>query len=207
MKSDNKRKLKNYFVVRDLQIRLVAYGMIYMTVVVMITVAFVISPTIREMVWSDNPDVRYHAAQTFLLLTKWIIPAATLIVVLYVLHLILITHRVCGPLVNFTHAFRRIGEGDLRQQIRLRQGDYLKKECDRINDMIRDLSLMVTEAKQIQERLAGDAARLADLAGKDVTGEGFAPGVALLEADVRAMNQTLSRFKTGDEGGADASRV
>ncbi|HPN10196.1 MAG TPA: hypothetical protein PLU95_12880, partial [Syntrophales bacterium] len=74
MKSDNKRKLKNYFVVRDLQIRLVAYGMIYMTVVVMITVAVVISPTIREMVWSDNLEVRYHAAQTFLILTKWIIP-------------------------------------------------------------------------------------------------------------------------------------
>jgi len=145
-------------------------------------------------------EVSYYAAQTFIMVTTKVIPAVALIVVLYALHLIIITHRICGPLVNFSHAFRRVGEGDLRQRIKLRQGDYLKKECDRINDMIRDLSLMVAEAKEIQGRLAGDVARLADLAGKDKTGEGLSHGMALLEADVREMGQTLSRFKTGDEG-------
>lgn len=200
MKSDNKRKLKNYFVDRDLQIRVVAYGMIYMTVVVLITVAVILFPIAREMDWADNLEVRYYAAQTFIFLATKIIPAAAVIILLYILHLIAITHRICGPLVNFTHAFRRVGGGDLRQRIHTRQGDYLKKECSRINDMIRELSLMVTEAKQIQERLAGDAARLADLVGKDKTGEGFPRGVALLEADIREMGQTLSRFKTGDEG-------
>ncbi len=145
-------------------------------------------------------EVSYYAAQTFIMVTTKVIPAVALIVVLYILHLIIITHRICGPLVNFSHAFRRVGKGDLRQRIKLRQGDYLKKECDRINDMIGDLSLMVVEAKEIQERLAGDAARLADLAGKEPIGEGFSRGVALLEADVREMGQTLSRFKTGDEG-------
>ena len=199
MKPDNKRKLKNYFVDRDLQIRVVAYGMIYMTAVVLITVAVILFPIAREMDWADNLEVRYYAAQTFIFLTTKIIPAAAVIILLYIFHLIAITHRICGPLVNFTHAFRRVGGGDLRQRIHIRQGDYLKKECGRINDMIRELSLMVTEAKQIQERLAGDAARLADLAGKDTTGEGFFRGVALLEADVREMGQTLSRFKTGTE--------
>jgi len=202
----NKRKLKNYFVDWDLQIRIVAYGLIYMTVVVLITVAVILFPLAREMDWSDNLAVRYYAAQTFLLLTTKIVPAVAIIIFLYVFHLIAVTHRICGPLVNFTHAFRRVGEGDFRQRIKLRQGDYLKKECERINEMIRELSLMVAEAKIIQEKLTDDAARISVLAGQATADEGISRGVARLEADIRDMGQTLSRFKTGGEGGTGASR-
>ncbi|HOF05675.1 MAG TPA: hypothetical protein PK175_11035 [Syntrophales bacterium] len=200
MTPHKQRKLTNYLVDRDLQIRVLVYALFYMIAVVMITVAVLLFPTIRGMDLSDNQAVSYYAAQTFIMVTTKVIPAVALIVVLYALHLIIITHRICGPLVNFSHAFRRVGEGDLRQRIKLRQGDYLKKECDRINDMIRDLSLMVTEAKQIHERLARDAARLTELCGKDKGGEGFSSGMALLEGHIREMGQTLSRFKTGDEG-------
>lgn len=199
MNSDNKRKLKNYFVDRDLQIRVVAYGMIYMTAVVLITVAVILFPIAREMDWADNLEVRYYAAQTFLFLTTKIIPAAAVIILLYILHLIAITHRICGPLVNFTHAFRRVGEGDLRQRLHIRQGDYLKKECGRINDMIRELSLMITEAKRIQQLLAGDAARLAALAGDKAAAAEISGAVSLLEQEVRDMGRTLSHFKTGNE--------
>jgi methyl-accepting chemotaxis protein len=68
-------------------------------------------------------------------------------------HMIVITHRICGPLVNFTHTFDRLADGDLTRKVRLRKGDYLSNECERINHMINGLSGIINRLQSDHDRL------------------------------------------------------
>ena len=122
-----KRKWINYIVDWDLQFRIISQSLIYMFFIVLITVGVILSPLIYNMVFSTNLDVQYQSAQTFLVLVKRLVPAIIVVLVLFTVHQIIITHKICGPLVNFSHTFKRLAEGDLTRKIYLRQGDLLKK--------------------------------------------------------------------------------
>jgi methyl-accepting chemotaxis protein len=65
------------------------------------------------------------------------------------------THKICGPLVNFTTTFKKIGDGDFSRRVILRKGDYLKVECDAINGMIEGLSNKFQSIADEHERVIG----------------------------------------------------
>lgn len=173
MGSRKDRKLKNYFLKNDLQMRMISASVVYMVVVVFFMLAVVLFPVIEKMMLADDIDTRYFAAQTFLLMTRRLLPALVVMLVAIFVHQLVLSHRICGPLVNFTHTFRRIGQGDLTRKIHLRHGDYLKKECDRINEMIDGFSGLI-------DRIRGDNTRL----------------VALLEDVVSHIEDLDTRKKT-----------
>ncbi|MCX7634347.1 MAG: methyl-accepting chemotaxis protein, partial [Syntrophales bacterium] len=129
----------------------------------------------------------YWAAQTFLLLATKICPAVGAIALLYVLHFLIVTHRVCGPLVSFRHTFRRIGRGDLTRRIVLRQGDYLGEVCGEINSMVENLKTMIIEINNVHARLAAHTAFLD--AGADQE------SLAMIRRDIEEMGQVLNRFQ------------
>ena len=153
MGSRRDRKLRNYLINNDLQLRVVLTILFHMLLVVVITVGVVLGPLIVDMFLSQDLEVQYRAAQTFITLIKRLIPAVFAILVLVFIHQVLITHRICGPLVNFTNTFKRVAEGDLTRKIFLRQGDYLREECKRINEMIDGLSNHIARIGNDHEKL------------------------------------------------------
>jgi len=124
-----------------------------MFLVIIITVGVILSPLIYDMFLSQDVGVQYHAAQTFLTLVKRLVPAVMAMFILILLHQVLITHRICGPIVNFTNTFKKIAEGDLTRKVFLRQGDYLKKECEKINEMIDALARLLSRISSDHEKL------------------------------------------------------
>lgn len=153
MGSRKDRKLKNYFINNDLQLRMITSSLIYMFVVVLGMLAVVLFPIIQDMLHEEDIEAQYFAAQTFLLLTQRLVPAVMVLFLAIFIHQIMLSHRICGPLVNFSHTFRRIGEGDLSRKVYLRHGDYLKKECDRINEMIDGFSTMIGRIRGDNQKL------------------------------------------------------
>jgi nitrogen fixation/metabolism regulation signal transduction histidine kinase len=85
------------------------------------------------------------------------------LIVLYILLLVVflmsiiaqlrMTHRVCGPLVNFCNIFKKIYSGDLFERVQLRKHDLLKKEAAAFNEMVTRISDLVNELKAENERL------------------------------------------------------
>jgi methyl-accepting chemotaxis protein len=148
-----KRKLKNYLINKEIQLKIVITNLVYMVIIIIITLAVLLWPLLNDMFFSNNLDVQYQAAQTFLTLVKRLFPAVGLMFILIFVHQILITHRICGPLVNFTHTFKKIAEGDLTRKIVLRKGDYLSEECEKINTMIDSLSRFIANIRNSHEKL------------------------------------------------------
>lgn len=194
MQKKYKRYLKNYIVDKELQIRIITGSLIFMLAAIIVSLTIILYPLFRDM-FSADMDTQYRAAQTFLILVKRLIPAVILLLFLFVLHLIKVTHRICGPLVNFRHTFSKLREGNLSRRIYLRQGDYLKKECELINQMIDGLSDIVTRVTADQKKLIANLEEMISKTSDLDTKEKLMEALNVLTADAKYVMETLSRFR------------
>ncbi len=134
------RKMKNYFINNDFQLKMIYTNFIYMSIFVGITIIAVLSPLIFDMFSPQDVEIQARAGETFRMLLTRSLPGILVAFTVFYLHQISITHRICGPLVNFKNTFRRISKGDLNHQVALRPGDFLEDECEKINEMIDGLT-------------------------------------------------------------------
>lgn len=148
MPQEHKRQLKNLFINRSLQLKLVFISLGYMAIMLAITLSFTLLPVLHTMFGTTDPLVQYQSAQTFILLAQRLVPAVLFLFFLFFIHLVLMTHRVCGPLVNFTHTFECMAEGDFTRRIHLRKKDYLTDEAEMINEVLDNLKHHVTAIQE-----------------------------------------------------------
>lgn len=149
----NQRKLKNYLIKKDVQLKLICINLLYMFFVTLITIAVVLSPIISLMYQSDSLDVQYQAAKFFMLIFERLPLVLGAVFILVFIHQLLITHQVCGPLVNFANTIKRITKGDLTRKIYLRRYDFLKEDGQCINEMIDVLSHIIGDTKEDHKKL------------------------------------------------------
>ena len=194
-----KRKLRNYLINKDLQLRLIRNNLFYMLLCVIVTVSILLYPLIHDMIFLPDLESQYHAAQTVLLLVKWLVPAIIILLVLFMGHTIITTHRICGPLVNFTHTFDRLAHGDLTKKVYIRKGDYLKSECERINLMIDGISAIINRLFVNHNQLLATLQSLNDQAKDTETKEKLESSLKMIKQDTNYVSDTLSMFKVGVE--------
>jgi len=198
-----KRKLSNYLINKDLQLRLIRNNLFYLLLCVIATVSILLYPLIHEMMFVPDLESQYRAAQTFLLLVKWLIPAIVMVLILFMGHTIIITHRICGPLVNFTHAFDRVAQGDLTGKVYIRKGDYLKSECNRINLMIDGIAGIINRLFTNHRQLLATLQSLNEQINDTQTKEKLESSLKIIRQDVEYASDTLSKFKVSVEKNED----
>jgi len=194
-----KRSIRHFLTDKDLQLHLLAQSLIYSLIVVTVAIGIVLYPLVSDMIQSQDLDRQYQAAQALIALAKWLVPAVIIVLALFMGHMIVVTHRICGPLINFTHTFNRLAEGDLTRKVNLRTHDYLKNECERINHMIEGISGIITRLMTDHQRLM---VTLQDLKGQvsDVdTKDRFEAALEMIRKDAAYVSDTLSQFKVEDQ--------
>ena len=194
-----KRKLRNYLINKDLQLRLIRNNLFYLLICVIVTVSVLLYPLIHDMMLLPDLESQYRAAQTFLLLVKWLVPAILMVLVLFTGHMIISSHRICGPLVNFTHTFDRLAQGDLTRKVYIRKGDYLKSECNRINLMIDGISGIIDRLFANHNQLLATLQSMNEQANDTEIKEKLEVSLKIIRQDVEYFSDTLSRFKVGVE--------
>jgi methyl-accepting chemotaxis protein len=188
------RKLKNYIIDRDLQFRVIAGSLIFMLLAVMTTLVVVLFPMIKGMFATDL-EMQYRSAQTFLLLIRRLIPVVILLLLFYTVHLILITHKICGPMVNFSHAFLELKKGNLLRRIHLRPGDYLKNEGEKINEMIGGLSQLILRAQENQRLFVADLESVIVNSKEFTTKEDFEKALKNILKSSESVTDSLTKFQ------------
>lgn len=192
-----KRKFRNYLINSDLQLRLIRNNIFYLLLCVIITVSILLYPLIHDMMFLSDIESQYRAAQTFLLLVKWLVPAILIVLVLFIGHTIITTHRICGPLVNFTHTFDRLAQGDLTRKVFIRKGDYLKSECERINLMIDGISGIIDRLFANHNKLLVTLQSLNEQSKDIAIKERLESSLKIIRQDADYISDTLSMFKVG----------
>jgi len=132
----NHRRWKNFLIRRDVQLPIIAANLVFLGAVCAVLVAVLLSPLYHDMLKAEDLWVQHVSGNLFLILFQRITLAILLIVVLATAHQIILSHRFCGPLVNFGHTFARMAKGDFSRKVYLRKNDFLKAEAAQVNAII-----------------------------------------------------------------------
>jgi len=144
----NRFRRRHYFIKKDFQFRfilkfclLLLAGVIISTGLLLLfsqdtlTSSFSNSRlVIEKTAFAIMPQVIYTN-----LITLGLITIASIVVIL------LVSHKLAGPLFRFEADLKIIGEGDFTKKIRLRKNDQLKSFVESINNMAESIHKKVTD--------------------------------------------------------------
>lgn len=136
----NRRKLRNFFISKDTQRPLVVAHVTYLVLVTAVMIAAVLSPLYFDIFTETDLWVKHFSAKMFIILIERTAIAGLIVLILSFFHFLILTHKLCGPLVNIGNTIRRITAKDFTRMVYLRKGDFLKKEANQLNTMMEELS-------------------------------------------------------------------
>ena len=134
------RKIQNYLIAKDIQLRIVITNFLYLCLIALILVLTVLSPYFYDIFHKDELWVQYLSAKTFLVLLDRLVIALPFIFVISFIHFIVLTHRFCGPMINIKHTLKELAQGNFTRKVFLRKHDFLKQEAAILNNAIDQLS-------------------------------------------------------------------
>ena len=149
----NRRRLKNYLVVNNTHLKMMFANLILMLLVFTVIVVAVIRPFYHEIFEISDLYAQHYSAKFFIVLLDRLSIALLVILLFNVLYQMIINHKFCGPLVNFSHTFKKITQGDLTRKVFLRRYDFHKNEAVQVNDMIDSLSSYIMTLEKDHDRL------------------------------------------------------
>lgn len=194
-KITNKRKWRNLLIRYDIQLRIALYNLIFLFFVMGVVIATALLPLYNGFQNSDNLSAQHFSAKFFIVISERLMLAFIGIVVAGFISNVLITHRFCGPLVNFNKTFHKIAQGNLDCKISLRRNDFLKCEADKVNEMIDALSVHLNDLKKYNHMLQEKLEKIMNSNHKlDLTWQSLSEIKKLADACAK----TLNHFNTSD---------
>lgn len=176
--------------------------------------AVAIGPTVVALLrypasFADTPQRASAAATELLFFEERLWPLAIVLIVVFGLHSIYMSHRIYGPIVRVRAEADRVAGGDLTRRVVFRKGDQLSDIQDAMNGMISATDARVAAA---QRAAACCSARLRRLHESQFTGSPASRLDAYEEmvTEFDALVAQIAAFKTtngGAEDGAEAETM
>jgi methyl-accepting chemotaxis protein len=143
----NKRDWKKLVINKRIQIRIILINLICMILVAGINTAVMFSSSICN-IYYEGDDGLLKFIDMYTLSSEVLTFSLAAIFVIAVISQVILTHKICGPLVNFSNSFKRMSQGDLTRPVKLRTGDLLSEESKQFNTMLSDLSAHIGNLRQ-----------------------------------------------------------
>jgi methyl-accepting chemotaxis protein len=191
-----RRKFRSYFINKKIQLRLAISNLMYMILVVSVVILTVLAPFYLDIFEPSELCRQYLSAKIFLVLLERLVIAVGVLLLVAFIHQIALSHKFCGPLVNFVNSFKKLSTGDLTRRIYLRRYDFLKDEARHLNEMIEGLSNMIVDIKKENKKLVSSLEEAMD-ANVNQEAHSDALGDAKKHADT--CREMLSKFKLSEE--------
>ena len=194
-KRDNKRGI--LLIDKGFQLRLIGLGLVY-SLIVMGTFAMVMfGPLVMDLHDGDISDPKVQAAaQQFLTLHLRVWPPVFIVLALLIVHHVVVSHRVAGPLYRMRITMQAMARGDISAKIVVRGKDYLVKDVVALNELL--VSLREKVNGLADDCQAADTA-LAELreANDHASSEVIHQKREEVQAYVNRIRDGLRWFKTG----------
>jgi methyl-accepting chemotaxis protein len=184
------RLRRRRYLVHSLQYRLLFFTAFYFILMLLAAAAIVFSPLILSLNGGNVHSLEaYYAAGILLTLHARFWPILLALFLFVVLHSMLMSHRIAGPLYRFRTIFAALGRGDLTCNFQLRERDYLREDERVLNETINSLRTRV-----LQIRSHSVALRLAvEACGADLKPEQY----QAIEARMSELERSLEQFQLG----------
>ena len=149
----NRRQLKNYLIANKIHFKMMLANLTLMLLVITVVIGGVLYPFYHEIFKINDIYAQHYSAKFFVVLLDRLSIALIAVLLISLIYQMIINHKFCGPLVNFSHTFKKISKGDLTRKIYLRRYDFLKNEAAEVNDAIDFLSDHIKTLKRDHEQL------------------------------------------------------
>jgi len=191
-----RRKLRNYLINKDVQLKIAIANLLYLLFVVFIVISSILAPFFSDIFKPNDLCVQHLSAKFFIILLERLSVALAIILITAFVHQIIITHKFCGPMVNFSKTFKKISQGDLTRKIYLRRNDLLKNEASQVNKMISNLSVQIAELKKDNGLLLSS---LNGVLNKEMEEGKIDEALKIAKEQAALNNEHLQKFKILDE--------
>jgi len=151
----NNREIKNLLINFRVQNRIVLVNLFFMMLVMILTMT-IIYTHLTEVKNGTESVWKIPLGELTMVFSLKLIMLYTLLFITFILSVLAqlsMTHKVCGPLVNFCNTYKKIARGEFLTRIHLRRNDLLQKEADQFNEMVRTIGELVNELKTENEKL------------------------------------------------------
>lgn len=109
---------------------------------------------------------------------------------------ILMTHRIAGPMYRFERYIKEVGSGKLCPDLRIRKKDQFQNMVDALNKMTDDLKLGLTEVNEVSNKLDKLIVELSDSSNMEILlREDIKKIVNELKKDKQNLSKALGYFK------------
>jgi len=187
----SRRRLKNYFVANKIHFRMMIANLILMLLVFAVVIKAVLYPFYNEIFRINDIYAQHYSAKFFVVLLDRLSLALIAVLLISVIYQMIINHKFCGPLVNFSNTFKKISQGDLTRKIFLRRHDFLKNEAAQVNEMIDYLSDHIMTIKKNHDRLLS---ALKEMPEAEIEQGDYQNTLETLKKQVDICHQHLSVF-------------
>lgn len=191
----NRRSWKNFLINKKVQIRITLINLVFMGVAVILNTAVMLSSSLCNIYYPGESKL-LQVFDMYILSSDLLLFSLAAVFVLSVLSQIMLTHHICGPLVNFTRSFKKISQGDLTRRVHLRSRDLLMQEANQFNDMVTELSTHIEALKQDNYVLLST---LKDLTSSPEGSEQIKKARELIQQQEHIINSPMETLKLPDE--------
>jgi methyl-accepting chemotaxis protein len=191
----NRRQLKNYLIANKIHFKMMLANLILMLLVFAVILGAVLFPFYNEIFKINDMYAQHYSAKFFVVLLDRTTLALFAVLLISLIYQMIINHKFCGPLVNFSNTFKKISQGDLTRKIFLRRYDFLKNEAAQVNDMIDFLSDHIMTIKKDYDLLI---ATLEDVTAGEMAPTEYQNALNILKKQADIYHKHLSVFKIDD---------
>lgn len=190
---------RRQILVGSVQYWLLAFNLLYFLATLVLFLAALFVPLMAQL---ERRSVSFAeqrtSAEQFLMLDTRLWPAVGILFMLMVVHSVLISHKVAGPLYRFRSVFKTVAEGNLAVRANLRKGDYLTNEADSLNEMIASVGARISA---IRDQYGETDAAFAELrsAVRGGSAEGVRRTLENLGAGMERLQASLDQFRVTPE--------
>jgi methyl-accepting chemotaxis protein len=188
----NRRQLKNYLIANKIHFKMMLANLTLMLLVIAVVIGGVLYPFYHEIFKINDIYAQHYSAKFFVVLLDRLSIALIAVLLISLIYQMIINHKFCGPLVNFSNTFKKISKGDLTRKIYLRRYDFLKNEAAEVNDAIDFLSDHIMTLKKDNDHLLS---AIEDMSGVEVERAKYQNAIETLRKQANICHEHLSVFK------------
>lgn len=191
-----KPKRKQLLLPGAFQTRFIVTSFLYQVVIVVVFVSALFLPSVLRIDdTAISPEEAWQTGIELLALHNHVWPALAIACVLMLMHALVFSHRIAGPLSRFGHIFKEVGNGNLLVSAKIRRRDLLPHEAECLGEMVRALHGKIAALQQHRTELSTHIDRLARIVEKTPS-KPVQAEVAQLRRELDQMTQALADFRT-----------
>jgi len=199
----NRRQLKNYLIANKIHFKMMLANLILMLLIFAVVIGAVLYPFYHEIFKIGDMYAQHYSAKFFVVLLDRLSLSLFAVLLIGLIYQMIINHKFCGPLVNFSHTFKKISQGDFTRKIYLRRYDFLTNEAAQVNDMIDFLSDRIMILKKDHDQLL---LTLKEVSGSEMERAEYQNAFETIRKQTDICQNHLSIFKIDGKGDRESEQ-